>query len=263
MWSDFTRVKLIISGGGTRGIYQVGALKALVENELLKNVVSISGCSIGAINAAMYIQHSIDDMYRIWLKFLDEPLFRKVDHNSKLYPLQLVKETLLNNGLELDTLRQILNSNLDESLIRSQAKEFVLSTFNYSKRRVEYHTLDTIPDSMLFEYIIASARLPVFQNHTINGDIYLDGGFVDNEPFFTYLDDKHFDLIIRIKTVHVSTYLFNLRKKNISGDQELLIKPSGKLGFPLNFKSPSFEARFEMGYNDANHAIQQLKTARG
>jgi len=258
MQFNFSKIKLIISGGGTRGIYQIGALKALSEKGLLDQVVSVSGCSIGAINSALLFQHPVEKMYEIWSGFSEVPLFKKVDHTSKLYPLQLVKETLFNNGLELDTLRKILSSNLNESIIRNQSKEFVLSTFNFTKKRVEYHTLDTIPESMLIEYLIASARLPVFQNHTINGDIYLDGGFVDNEPFYSDLPDKHFDLIIRIKTVHVSSYLFNLREKNITADHELLIRPSGKLGFPLNFKNPSFDDRYQMGYLDALNQIEKL-----
>lgn len=252
------RTKLIISGGGTRGIYQIGALKALEDAGFFNSIVSVSGCSIGAINSALLFQHKVDDIYEIWKVLAASPLFKNVDHSSNMYPLQLVKETLVNKGLELDTLRNHLREYLDEEKLRQNKWEFVISCCNFSKRRVEYHNFNSIPHGLLVEYLLASARLPVFQNHTINGDIYLDGGFVDNEPHYSFLENKNFDLLIRIKTVHVSSYLFNLREKNISYKDEIVIKPSGKLGFPLNFKNPSFDERYQMGYNDAQMAIANL-----
>ncbi|HEY8531622.1 MAG TPA: patatin-like phospholipase family protein, partial [Limnochorda sp.] len=44
---------LVLSGGGARGAYQVGALKAVVERLGPAPFVVISGSSIGAINGAV------------------------------------------------------------------------------------------------------------------------------------------------------------------------------------------------------------------
>ena len=55
---------LALSGGGTRGAYEVGAYKALIEMGIKIN--AIVGTSIGALNAAMFISNGIDsaeDMY--------------------------------------------------------------------------------------------------------------------------------------------------------------------------------------------------------
>ena len=244
------RIKLIISGGGTRGIYQVGVFHALEELGLLQHVVSVSGCSIGAINAALFLQYPVDEIKNVWHQFAQYPFFRNVDHNSRLYPLQLMKETIIHKGLETDTLRGILSSNIDEKTILNHHIEYVISAFNVTQKRAQYFTQSTIPDTQLISHIMASARLPIFQPEVIDGDVYLDGGVVDNEPHISYLEDSSFDFLIRIKTVHVSTYLYPLRKSNIQWDRELIICPSGKLGFPLNFKNPSFDERYEMGYND-------------
>nr|WP_315260687.1 patatin-like phospholipase family protein [uncultured Duganella sp.] len=45
------RVGLVLSGGGAKGAYQVGVLKALVENRI--EVHAVAGASIGALNAAV------------------------------------------------------------------------------------------------------------------------------------------------------------------------------------------------------------------
>ena len=56
---------LVLAGGGTRGIYQVGAIEAL--KEIGEDDWSIiTGTSVGALNAAMLVQGDFDrmvDMY--------------------------------------------------------------------------------------------------------------------------------------------------------------------------------------------------------
>lgn len=56
---------LVLAGGGTKGAYQLGALKAL--KELGIKTQAISGASIGALNAVMYIQNDLnklEEMYK-------------------------------------------------------------------------------------------------------------------------------------------------------------------------------------------------------
>lgn len=45
---------LVLSGGGAKGAYEVGAWSALHEAGLCENIVAISGTSIGAVNAALF-----------------------------------------------------------------------------------------------------------------------------------------------------------------------------------------------------------------
>ncbi len=45
---------LVLSGGGAKGAYQIGVWRALCEKGLDKDVVAISGTSVGAINAALF-----------------------------------------------------------------------------------------------------------------------------------------------------------------------------------------------------------------
>ena len=55
---------LALSGGGTRGAYEVGAYKAL--NEIGINIKAIAGTSIGALNGAMFLSANLEkaeDMY--------------------------------------------------------------------------------------------------------------------------------------------------------------------------------------------------------
>nr|WIF88899.1 patatin-like phospholipase family protein [Acholeplasma laidlawii] len=47
------KVGLMLGGGGAKGTYQLGVIKALEELNLLKHIDAISGVSIGAINTLL------------------------------------------------------------------------------------------------------------------------------------------------------------------------------------------------------------------
>ena len=67
MEKDFTKgIGLVLAGGGGKGAYQLGVLKALKEKGLLDEVTAISGASIGAVNAMLYAQENIELMYKAW-----------------------------------------------------------------------------------------------------------------------------------------------------------------------------------------------------
>ncbi|MBE3597774.1 MAG: patatin-like phospholipase family protein [Limnochordaceae bacterium] len=50
---DAARVALVLSGGGARGAYQVGALRAVAERFGPQGIGIVSGSSIGAVNGAV------------------------------------------------------------------------------------------------------------------------------------------------------------------------------------------------------------------
>ena len=58
---------LTLEGGGARGAYHIGAVKALLENGY--EFGAIVGTSIGAINAAFLAQGDFDEIYKMWKIF--------------------------------------------------------------------------------------------------------------------------------------------------------------------------------------------------
>ena len=53
-------ISLVLSGGGARGAYQIGAWSALRELGLESQINVITGSSIGAINGALMAQGDYD-----------------------------------------------------------------------------------------------------------------------------------------------------------------------------------------------------------
>ena len=54
---------LVLEGGGAKGAYQAGAIKALLDNDYKFDL--ITGTSIGAINGAFLVQGNFDEIYEL------------------------------------------------------------------------------------------------------------------------------------------------------------------------------------------------------
>lgn len=85
---EFHKVGLVLSGGGAKGAYQVGVLKALVEFNVPVHV--ISGASIGALNGAVLasapnLETGTQRLEQIWLELAnDSPLKHHIPGYLKL-----------------------------------------------------------------------------------------------------------------------------------------------------------------------------------
>ena len=82
---------LVLSGGGARGAYQAGVLKALVELDV--QIQAIAGASIGALNGAIIaaapsLREAVARLEKLWMTLANEPplaarfMFRSVSSSS-------------------------------------------------------------------------------------------------------------------------------------------------------------------------------------
>jgi len=79
------KIGLCLSGGGAKGAYQVGVWKALQEYDYIKNIVAISGTSVGALNAALFTcneQQKIEVLWTDEIGFFEvlSPDISKIDY---------------------------------------------------------------------------------------------------------------------------------------------------------------------------------------
>ena len=72
------KIGLVLGGGGAKGAYQIGVLKALDEAKILKRVRVTSGTSIGAINS-FFLMHdlSIEEIIKVWKEFNNDAIYGK------------------------------------------------------------------------------------------------------------------------------------------------------------------------------------------
>ena len=96
---------LVLSGGGAKGGYQAGVMVKLHELGRLDDLVGISGDSIGAVNAAIYMQGP-EKLPEIWKEMKNSKIL-KVDVNALSQSDHLLKR---------DEIDKLLDQFVDEEL---------------------------------------------------------------------------------------------------------------------------------------------------
>ena len=253
------KIALSLEGGGARGAYQIGAVKALFENGYKFD--AIVGTSIGAINGAYIVQGDFDKIYSMWktmsfkdLFDLDNEVMKKtfdinLDINSIKYLSKKLGEALKNKGMDTEKMRQILEEGIDEEKIRNSDILYGLVTMCLSDINGEEKYIDEIPKGKLVDYIMASANLPVFKRSIINDKKYLDGGAWDNCPVHM-LEEKGYNKVIVIrahKRIRIRDYKNILKRGNILIN---MIEPIDTLPSILNFDTNNLNYELELGYYD-------------
>lgn len=243
-------VGLVLDGGGGKGAYQVGVLKALKENGLLDEVVAISGASIGAVNAMLYAMDDINIMYEAWQEIDLETVF-DIDLESlfdkKPYFIRDEMINLVNKYIDFDKIKngryKIFNSicRLDET---------------DNKMTPEYRLLSDYDEDMIKKILMASTALPlIYEAVEIDGNYYRDGGICDNEPVKP-LYDMGIRRFIIIGMAHDKVFT----TEKWPDASFITIYPSYNLGKlvlgTLNFNSRAIEFREKLGYKDGIRSIR-------
>ncbi|HBG0487524.1 TPA: patatin-like phospholipase family protein, partial [Clostridioides difficile] len=256
---------LVLEGGGTKGAYQIGAYKAL--RELGIEFQGVTGTSIGALNGAYIVQNDIEVMEDIWLNYdythfmnIDRETyerFKNVDFTTKNLNavFELINKARKNEGIDISPLRQLMETTLNEDIIRKSKKDFGLVTVWWDKKINPYPLyIEDIPKGRLIDYLIASSSLPIFQTNMMDDKLYLDGMFCDNMPI-GLLEDKGYEDVVVIRLIDDF-----IGKMNLNRHQNINIKtiiPSEYLGGSLNKDRDNVEKNIRLGYLDTMKAYER------
>lgn len=251
-----------LEGGGAKGAYHAGALKALKELEI--QVEAVTGTSIGSINGAYYIQEGVDALLDFWENItperlipsqyptLKDALVSGTINDYKKF-LKEIRNTISDRGLDLSQFKQTLYEFIDEDRIRNQSLDFGLVTYSLTDLKAEEKMLEDIPQGKLIEYLIASSYLPVFKREKLAGKAFLDGAFYDNLPV-NLLIDHGYKNIITIELLGIG-----LKKKAKSDDVNIIsIKPSDDTGGIVDFREGLSHKNIQMGYFDTMRVFKEL-----
>ncbi|RQD77092.1 MAG: patatin-like phospholipase family protein [Halanaerobium sp. MSAO_Bac5] len=254
---------LVLEGGGAKGAYHIGALKAIEELDI--EISAVAGTSIGAMNGAMFVQGKLDEAYQYWYnvstsqvldiedKYLSELLNLTINQDNLAYFIAKAKEVLQNKGLDNSYLKSLLKENVDEKLLRSSDIDFAIVTLSLSDFKPLELFLEDIPEGKVVDYILASSYLPAFKMERIDGKILIDGGFYNNLPINTLLN-KGYKKLIAIRTYGLG----DIGKKEDEDCEIIYINPSEYLGRMLNFDQENARRNIKMGYYDTMKYFKNL-----
>lgn len=256
---------IALEGGGARGAYHIGAIKALIENGY--EISGVVGTSIGAFNAAVIAQGDFDTLYKFWTSSTSADLLdinkediskiinKKIDRDLIKNVTDFVKNTASNKGMDTAKYKETIDSLINEEKLRKSNIDYGLVTVSLTdKKPLELYKED-IPENMVSSYILASSYLPVFKSEKIEDKVYIDGGIYNNCPI-NMLIKKGYKNIIEIRTKAVGIY----KKVKVPSDVNVItIKPSVDLGSILFVDMEVANKNVKLGYYDTLRAIKGLK----
>jgi len=247
-------IGLVLSGGGFKGVAHAGAIKAFEELDVIPKYVSGSsaGAIVGALYAGNYSSHDIKNFIK------KTPVF-------KLNRFTRKKAGFLDSEKFEDDLNSFLPQNSFEALSK---KLFITAT-----NLVEGNT-KVFSKGELIKPILASAAFPgVFTPVMIGGELYADGGILDNFPIKPL--KKKCDLIIGIDvspikkpkitdfkhSYNVMQRAYYLRAMPNSETKfkqcDIVIQPKKLVNHGI-FNSNSLEKVYDLGYQEAMIQIESF-----
>lgn len=244
---------LVLSGGGARGAYQIGAWKALRKLNIKFDIVT--GTSIGAINGMMYVQNNYYRCLKLWKTIDFSTLYDDFEVKSDKDILKKYANKVLKGGIDTSKIQKIIYDNYNPTKLYNSKMNFGVVTYNLTNKEVLYATKQNTNPKKLKEYILASATcFPVFKPAKVGQDTFIDGGFYDNLPINLAINLKADEIIaINLDAVGV---VKKVKDKNV---KIKYISPTSKLDSFLMFENKAINRMINLGYNDTMKAFDKLE----
>ena len=257
------KIGLVLEGGGVKGAYQVGALRAIEEYGI--HFDGVVGTSIGAVNGALYLEGGYKKMYDMW-KTIDTDTIFPVDmqYLKNIKEKEIDLNTLVYVGKMALTVREILKKthaqcsaflaeHVSEADLRKSPLDYGCVAYDLSDRKPVEVMKEDVKDGELVDYIIASATFPGLPAKKIEHKKFIDGGVWDNMPV---------NLIARHGYKKILVIRTNLeekqpkRKFEFGDDVEVrYIIPRVYLGKAMAFSHDKVISLMAKGYGDAIVAL--------
>lgn len=173
---------LVLSGGGCKGAYQVGALKKWLLEDY-RDYEILCGVSVGALNTAFLSQARLGDITEAYrqLASLWGSLNQDTIYKTHCFGMlsALWSESIYNSK----PLRDFVAANLDPALVAASGRQVRVGATSWTTG--EYR-LGEGTDPNFAQWVLASASFPVFlEPITIDGQLWSDGGIRTVTPLGT------------------------------------------------------------------------------
>ncbi len=224
------QIALVLSGGGVRGAYAVGALKNLLPRlrDRGEGIDIYCGTSIGSINTSYLainrkkdIQEAVGGLEDLWLNMDIKNIFKEDWLSMFRFSLEMISTPTVRFKSFCDTtpFRKLVSKHFDSNRLNKNIdngdiKLFMLSATSLLTGqptvfyRQNKETYPNAPDRNTYvrfiktrfspKHLIASCAVPlVFPYEHINGDYYIDGSVLLNTPLHPLLCfDRNIKVIV-------------------------------------------------------------------
>lgn len=281
------KVTLVMSGGGAKGSYQIGMLRALEEEGLDKKNLTLAGTSIGAMNSLIYAIKDKESIYDLMKVFKDALAKEMSDPYIKprMELLDNAKKDVLDGKVSLEEYLharkyyQMDNLYMIEAMRRICPDDLLINNdipvtvcvYSLTKEKPEYYKLNGMDPEDQRLLTIASGSMP-FLSPAIyyKGDYYLDGGCIPEICRHPAPEDKI--PVCCVSKVPSDFFIVSYLKpedrvkipKSVDPRSVIEIIPSiplekAKDTGTLDFSDESLKWREELGYKETCDILSKMK----
>lgn len=182
---------LVLSGGGSRGAWQAGAIQALSESG--RTWDSIHGISVGALNGSWIAMHSKSEQPQSISGLLD--IWNNINNSNDIYvkwnsikPINYLYSMWKGSLHSGQPLKRLVETFFDSEKLKTSGTKFTIGCVNLNTS--EYVVIDG-DNPVIKEYILASSHLPlVFEPIELYGEKWVDGGIRHQIPILEALRER-------------------------------------------------------------------------
>ncbi|MEZ9576494.1 MULTISPECIES: patatin-like phospholipase family protein [unclassified Vibrio] len=250
------RIGLVFSGGGGKGPYEIGVWRAIEALGLSKDVMAVSGTSVGALNAVLFAQGDLEKAEKAWLSMspndvlsldLKQLLAHLARNGIKVSPsvLSIIASLAMYGIFSRDGLLRIIQEYLDESIVKQKGLPCYACATKLPSFKATYFSLQEHRQNTVEDILLASSAIPiVFPIQKVEGKEYLDGFLTDNTPIKPLVDEGCNIIIV------VMLSRADLLPTDLYPDCKIIpIYPQDAPGAALNFRNTA--EKMKNGFDDA------------
>ena len=248
---------LVLSGGGMRGSYQNGAIKALREIGKADFDI-VTGSSIGALNGFLFVQGDFDVMDNLWHTVNQEMVIKgamSTDFNLETWFHQrgriksFVNNYIKDGGIDISPFLELLKKVYNPKKFFDSPIDFGCVTAEFPKYEPVFVTKEMMKEDG-YDWLVSTASpYPAFPVHEFKGKGYVDGFYNDNLPInFAYQlgADEIVAIDLNMDPVHPNY---------IDRAGIIYIYPHEQTGHLLSFDREMMNHMEVIGYNDMMKAF--------
>lgn len=178
---------LVFCGGGMKCLSYLGVYKALLEYDLIKDVDTLIATSAGTIIALMILLgYSLEELKDVYFN-LDFSVLQDINPDRVF---EFLDKFGLDSGINIKRMLQVLirtkmgtSDCTFQELFQHTHKKFIVTGTSLNQLKCISFSHVTHPTMSVIDAIIISSSVPfVYQSHSYDGELYVDGGITNNYP---------------------------------------------------------------------------------
>lgn len=189
------KIGLVLAGGGGKGSYQIGVIKAMEQIGLTKYIQGVAGTSVGALNGALLLNGQIEKACRVWenispnkiLSIKGRTFIEKLKgtrFENMLDKLETYSNKLEDYGIfSREGMVALIEESLDLHSLSMCDIPLYATCVEFTSLTATYFQLNRQKPQLIQSILLATSAIPiVFPPEEIDGKLYIDGGVKDNVP---------------------------------------------------------------------------------